>query len=64
MVTIDSQSSGYSLDGSASDIMRRGCKGFIQKPFNIEELSRKIREILDSPSNKVSHTPYNIHPHR
>lgn len=57
-------SSGYSLDGSASDIMRRGCKGFIQKPFNIEELSRKIREILDNPSSRVSHTPYSIRPHR
>lgn len=45
--------SGYSLDGSASDIMRRGCKGFIQKPFNIEELSRKIREILDNTSNST-----------
>jgi len=40
-------SSGYSLDGQASDILKRGCSGFIQKPFNINELSQKIREILD-----------------
>jgi len=40
-------SSGYSLDGQAKEIMRGGCKGFIQKPFNLAELSRKIREILD-----------------
>jgi len=41
-------SSGYSLDGQAKEIMQGGCKGFIQKPFNLAELSRKIREILDS----------------
>jgi CheY-like chemotaxis protein len=41
-------SSGYALNGQADDIMRRGCNGFIQKPFNILELSQKVREILDS----------------
>jgi two-component system cell cycle sensor histidine kinase/response regulator CckA len=40
-------SSGYSLSGEAGRILSRGCNGFIQKPFNIEELSRKIREVLD-----------------
>jgi two-component system cell cycle sensor histidine kinase/response regulator CckA len=40
-------SSGYSFDGEASQIMARGCDGFIQKPFGIKELSQKIREILD-----------------
>jgi two-component system cell cycle sensor histidine kinase/response regulator CckA len=40
-------SSGYSLDGQAREILERGCKGFMQKPFNINELSRKVREILD-----------------
>ena len=40
-------SSGYSIDGQAAEILDRGCKGFIQKPFNIEELSQKLREILD-----------------
>jgi PAS domain S-box-containing protein len=39
--------SGYSLNGQAEDIIARGCNGFIQKPFNTVELSRKIREILD-----------------
>jgi two-component system cell cycle sensor histidine kinase/response regulator CckA len=27
--------------------MQRGCNGFIQKPFNIKELSQKIREVLE-----------------
>jgi two-component system, cell cycle sensor histidine kinase and response regulator CckA len=42
-------SSGYSIDGEASQIMARGCNGFIQKPFGIKELSQKIREIADQP---------------
>ncbi|MDL1981091.1 MAG: PAS domain S-box protein [Deltaproteobacteria bacterium] len=40
-------SSGYSVDGQATDILNRGCNGFIQKPFNINELSAAIRQILD-----------------
>jgi CheY-like chemotaxis protein len=39
-------SSGYSMDGQVSAILQRGCAGFIQKPFSIETLSSKIREIL------------------
>jgi PAS domain S-box-containing protein len=39
-------STGYSLNGEAQHIMNRGCKGFIQKPFRILDLTRKIREIL------------------
>lgn len=40
-------SSGYSMNGQTREIMRHGCKGFIQKPFSIKELSLKLREILD-----------------
>ena len=40
-------SSGYSIDGQATEILARGCKGFIQKPFKINEISIKIREVLD-----------------
>jgi PAS domain S-box-containing protein len=39
-------SSGYSVDGEAGEILKRGCHGFIQKPFKVSELSRKIEEIL------------------
>jgi PAS domain S-box-containing protein len=39
-------SSGYSINGQASEILDRGCNGFIQKPFNIADLSKKIREVL------------------
>jgi two-component system cell cycle sensor histidine kinase/response regulator CckA len=41
-------SSGYSLIGQAKQIMARGCNGFIQKPFRIQEVSQKIREVLDA----------------
>jgi CheY-like chemotaxis protein len=40
-------SSGYSIDGQASNILKRGCNGFIQKPFDMRQLSHKLREILD-----------------
>ena len=40
-------SSGYSIDGEASEIIHRGCNGFIQKPFNLNRLSQKIRETID-----------------
>jgi two-component system cell cycle sensor histidine kinase/response regulator CckA len=39
--------SGHSINGQATQILERGCNGFIQKPFNIEVLSIKLREILD-----------------
>jgi CheY-like chemotaxis protein len=40
-------SSGYAINGHADQIMRRGCNGFIQKPFTISELSQKIGGILN-----------------
>jgi CheY-like chemotaxis protein len=35
--------SGYSIDGRASEILARGCNGFIQKPFDMGQLSEKIQ---------------------
>jgi CheY-like chemotaxis protein len=40
-------SSGYSLEGQAAEILDRGCDGFIQKPFNLQALSVRIREVLE-----------------
>jgi two-component system cell cycle sensor histidine kinase/response regulator CckA len=39
-------SSGYNIDGQATEILNRGCRGFIQKPFTLNQLSAKVREIL------------------
>jgi PAS domain S-box-containing protein len=41
-------SSGYSIDGQATEILKRGCDGFIQKPFNISQLSQAVRKTLDN----------------
>ncbi|MBW1858296.1 MAG: PAS domain-containing protein, partial [Deltaproteobacteria bacterium] len=41
-------SSGYNIEGQATEILERGCNGFIQKPFNMKELSHSISKILDN----------------
>ena len=38
--------SGYSIDGKAQMIINRGVQAFLQKPFRVDDLSKKIREIL------------------
>jgi CheY-like chemotaxis protein len=43
--------SGYSLNDKASEILERGCDGFIQKPFDLDRLSRRVREILRRQRN-------------
>ncbi|HOP48713.1 MAG TPA: PAS domain S-box protein [Desulfobacteraceae bacterium] len=40
-------SSGYSINGEAQEILDRGCKGFIQKPFQLKELAQSVRAVLD-----------------
>jgi CheY-like chemotaxis protein len=40
--------SGYSIEGQATKILASGCDGFIQKPYSMQQISRKIREILES----------------
>jgi CheY-like chemotaxis protein len=39
-------SSGYSIEGQAGEIMKRGCDGFIQKPFTATALYEKVKEII------------------
>jgi two-component system cell cycle sensor histidine kinase/response regulator CckA len=38
--------SGYSIDGPAQEMMDGGAQGFIQKPFSLERLSVKLKEVL------------------
>ena len=48
---------GYSLDGEASRILKKGCDGVIQKPFSIDRLSRVIYRVLkpqDMPREKIA----------
>jgi CheY-like chemotaxis protein len=38
--------SGYSTNKQTEELFEMGCNGFIQKPFDIIELSQKLREVL------------------
>ncbi len=40
-------STGYSQDGRVSEILSKGVMGFIQKPYDFNQLLAKIRQILD-----------------
>ncbi len=39
-------SSGYGIEGQPTEILEKGCNGFIQKPFTINDLSAKIGDVL------------------
>jgi PAS domain S-box-containing protein len=38
--------SGYSMQGQAREIMNRGCDGFLQKPFTLEDFSVRLRSLI------------------
>jgi len=42
--------SGFAASTSQQDLLRAGAVDFIQKPYQIDFLSRKIRSILDQPA--------------
>ena len=43
--------SGYASDDRVKKIISRGCNGFIQKPFTLSELSKKVRSVIgNSPT--------------
>jgi len=39
--------SGYSIDGPAQAILDAGAQDFIQKPFSVKALSKKLKEVLE-----------------
>jgi two-component system cell cycle sensor histidine kinase/response regulator CckA len=41
-------SSGYGINDEVKRMMERGCRAFIQKPFDIGEFSCKIRDVIAS----------------
>jgi two-component system cell cycle sensor histidine kinase/response regulator CckA len=47
-------SSGYGLETKAEKIHEQGYAGFVQKPFNFQELSRKIRAALEMSKTEPS----------
>lgn len=40
--------SGYSIEGPAQEILDAGAHGFVQKPVSAEELSEKLKELLQA----------------
>jgi CheY-like chemotaxis protein len=43
--------SGYAEDAFANPLPAEGQKAFLQKPFTLQNLSRKVREVLGPPAN-------------
>lgn len=41
--------SGYIMNKQIAAIMEQGCRAFMPKPFRLEDLAVKVREVLDSP---------------
>jgi signal transduction histidine kinase/CheY-like chemotaxis protein/HAMP domain-containing protein len=39
-------SSGYTFKGSAEEILTKGAQGFIQKPYSLDNIVSKIRQVL------------------
>jgi PAS domain S-box-containing protein len=50
-------SSGYTMNGEAKLLLASGCRGFIQKPFDLNQLSGKVREIMDTAQGGNSVNP-------
>ena len=46
-------SSGYDCSGRMPEILKEDGNGFIQKPFNLFELSRMVRRVLDKGSDGI-----------
>ena len=40
-------STGYSDKGQAKDVLSQGAQGFMQKPFTLHDMLRKVRTVLD-----------------
>ncbi len=41
-------SSGYSADARSTTMMEQGCYGFIQKPYSMNTLSQKVKDVLEA----------------
>ena len=40
--------SGYSINGPSKEVLKAGAKGFISKPYNINQILKAVRETLDN----------------
>jgi two-component system cell cycle sensor histidine kinase/response regulator CckA len=39
--------SGYSIRGSSNDVIEAGAKAYISKPYNVKQMFKVVREVLD-----------------
>ncbi|UCF95518.1 MAG: response regulator, partial [Desulfobacterales bacterium] len=40
--------SGYSVNGPTKEALQAGARGFISKPYDMQNLLKVVREVLDS----------------
>ena len=40
-------SSGYSVDGTASELLREGAVAYVQKPYDVDALARVVRQAIE-----------------
>lgn len=48
-------STGFNLNQEVAGLLKKGCHGFLQKPFSMDKFSRVIREILDCGAGDSLH---------
>jgi signal transduction histidine kinase/ActR/RegA family two-component response regulator len=48
---------GYAVDGHATQVLERGAKGVLNKPFRAQEIGKMIRRILDEELISAETTP-------
>jgi two-component system cell cycle sensor histidine kinase/response regulator CckA len=49
--------SGYGMNDEVTRMMEKGCRAFIQKPFDLGDFSRKIRGVLKGEEKQDSSHP-------
>ena len=49
--------SGYTIDGHSEPLLHNGVNGFLQKPFNLSELSQHIHDILHKEKKRFQVVP-------
>ena len=47
---------GYGGDDVERRVLEQGAVGFMNKPYSLDDMSRKLREILDAPPNGTRYT--------
>ncbi len=46
-------SSGYGVEGLAESLLKKGCDGFLQKPYTMDQLATRIKAVLSVPATAV-----------